>query len=59
MVKVKKKVHLEKKARMIRDVRDASKDYFIPLEEAEKLYNEGKLYKLEMGPTYPNSYSET
>jgi hypothetical protein len=31
------------KARIVRDARDGRKDYFIPIAEAQRLYNEGKL----------------
>lgn len=39
------KENAEGKVRVIRDTRDASRDYFISEVEAEKLFNQGKLVK--------------
>ena len=33
--------------RVIRDIRDANLDYYIPKERAEQLFNEGKLTQIE------------
>ena len=38
--------HTPPLARIVTDVRNADSDTFIPLVEAQKLYNEGKLAKL-------------
>jgi hypothetical protein len=45
-------------ARIIHDTRDAGSDKFIPLTEANKALSEGKLRRLDMGPSYPNSFEE-
>jgi hypothetical protein len=34
-------------ARIVHDSRDSSKDKFIPLADAKKLYNEGRLARIE------------
>lgn len=43
-------------ARIIVSSSDSHLDRFIPLEEAEKLFEEGKLAKVDLGNDYPNSY---
>lgn len=44
-------------ARIVRDPRDASRDYFIPLLTAWKLERAGKLVALDMGDSYRNAYT--
>jgi hypothetical protein len=40
--------------RVIRDLKDSSKDYWIPTEMAEKLFKEGELIQIE---AYSNGYN--
>lgn len=46
-------------ARIVLDTRDGRRDKLIPLDDAKRLCIQGKLARLDMGPTYPNSYEYT
>lgn len=43
-------------ARIVKDTADSTMDTFIPLADAQRLYEEGKLASVDMGNAYPNSY---
>lgn len=47
----------EPQARIVPDVQNATRDYFIPLNHAKELYAQGKLYQLVLGNAYPHSYA--
>ncbi len=44
-------------ARIIRDGQD-SLDRLMPLEQASRLWDEGKLVHVDIGPAYPYSFQE-
>jgi len=43
-------------ARIVRSAENSWLDSFIPLENAKEMYDEGRLYEVDLGPAYPNSY---
>jgi hypothetical protein len=45
-------------ARIIKSTADSALDRFIPLDVAKRMYIEGKLTDVDMGPDYPDSYME-
>jgi len=45
-------------ARIIRSPADSALDRFISREVAERMYQEGKLTLVDMGPDFPDSYME-
>lgn len=45
-------------SRVIRDIRDARLDYWLPTEQAIALFNDGRLEKYAEGGAYAGSYIE-
>jgi hypothetical protein len=50
---------LTPQARIVTSVTDSTRDRFIPRDVAKRMFDEGKLTEIDLGPDYPDTYMST